>query len=385
MCYNRSAAALFKGGGKGLYMSENRAKYSSVPLQDMRKRPPNKAPSKPSAQIPGAPVNPRSFILLQVMLVAVLPLTFLAALLAKDQRLYWGFVILSLVCLGVMGLMKAFVSNARRVLTVIHAAMIAVSLFAILMTVPAVNDLTTPQTQDLASIFSDNTSASMVDMAQAQSQDQPAATASNPGAASQAQQKLDQFMSAWSNKDYAAMVSYSSPDWVSKHQDQRDAETDIFHLSAIRTPLDYRIQDVSGNDSDQTRTITMQATISKNDGKEPLLYNFQILMIRANSEWYVDPNSISSSQIVQQTAQVTVPPNQPAVIPAVSGSVLPQVRSDTVLYYNQDGGEFYHINPNCDSIGPKYKPLTATFYYRDVSSETFKNLKPCPVCKAPAR
>lgn len=366
-------------------MSENRAKYSSVPLQDMRKRPPNKTPSRSSAQVPnGPPAGPRSFVLLQVLLVAVLPLTFVVALLAKDVQLYWGFVIVSAICLGVMVLMKAFVLNARRVLSVIHAAMIAVSLFAILMTVPPPSDTSTQQTQDLASIFSDNTSASMVDMTQAQTQEQPL-TSPNPGSASQAQQKLDQFMSAWSNKDYAAMVSYSSPDWVNKHQTQRDAETDIFHLSAIRTPLDYQIQDVSGNDSDQTRTITMQASISKNDGKEPQLYNFQILMIRVNSDWYVDPNSISSSQVIQQTAQQTISPDQAAAVMPITGSAVPAVRSDTILYYNQDGGEFYHFDPNCDSVGSKYKPLTAMFYYRDVSSETFKNLKPCPVCKAPAR
>lgn len=59
--------------------------------------------------------------------------------------------------------------------------------------------------------------------------------------------------------------------------------------------------------------------------------------------------------------------------------------SDTLLYYNQDGGEYYHLDPNCTSIGAKYKPLKATFYYRDVSSETFKNLKTCPHCNAPKR
>ena len=324
------------------------------------------------------------------MLVAVLPVAFLLSLLVKDTRLYWAFVLISLLCLGAMAMMKAFVPNARRVLGVIHAAMIAVALFAILVTVPPVNDAAIQQTQDLASIFSENTSASMVDMNQTQEESEEDTTA-DLGSASLAQQKLDQFMAAWSNKDYAAMVTYSAPNWVNQFESQREAETGIFHLSAIRTPLGYQILDVSGNDSDQTRTITMQASISKNDGRDPLTYNFQILMIRANNEWYVDPNSISSSQVVQP-AMTPAPVQDAAILTAQGGlsaatepPTVSAVRSDTVLYYNQDGGEFYHIDPNCDSIGEKYKPLTAMFYYRDVSNETFKNLKTCPVCGAPAR
>ena len=133
----------------------------------------------------------------------------------------------------------------------------------------------------------------------------------------------------------------------------------------------------------------MQASISRNDNREPATYNFQILMIRSNNEWFVDPNSISSSQIVQP--QASQPPLQTGAIAFPQGSApltgqsSQAVRSDTMLYYNQDGGEYYHADANCSSVGTKYKPLKAMFYYRDVSSEQFKNLKPCPVCGAPSR
>ena len=367
-------------------MSENRSRYSSAPLQDLKKRPPRQAQQGMAAKnAVKTPVGPRSFIALQVMLVAVLPAVFLLSLLVKDTRLYWFFVIISMICLGIMVMIKAFVPNARRVLGVIHAAMIAVALFAILVTAPPIDRTAVQQTQDLASIFSENSSANLVDMnlAQSESQNEQQQTI---GSASLAQQKLEQFMSAWGSKDYAAMVSYSAPNWVNQHENQQEAETAVFHLSAIRTPLDYQILDVSGNDSDQTRTITMQATISKNDGRDPLKYNFQILMIRANNEWYVDPNSISSSQVVQQaSAQNTVQPLLNNTADSVQQQTSTGVRSDTILYYNQDGGEFYHIDPNCSSISEKYRPLTAMFYYRDVSNDTFKNLKTCPVCDAPAR
>lgn len=376
-------------------MSENRSRYSSAPLQDMRRRPPKQAPAKaPASQQLPAGTSPNSYIILQVMLVAVLPLTFFVALLMKDTRIYWGFAIISLLCIGVMYLLKAFVPNARRVLGVVHTAMIAVVLFAILVSGPPQADPRIQTPQDLQSIFSEDTTASLAAMNENQVNTQAEAT-SNPGSASLAQQKLEQFMAAWGNKDYTAMVSYSAPNWVNQFETQRDAETSIFHLSAIRTPVSYQITDVSGNDSDQTRTITMQALISKSDGKEPQLYNFQILMIRSNNEWFVDPNSISSSQIIEQMTAIQQTIDQTTSLESdisqVSSNVavitptISSVRSDTVLYYNQDGGEYYHIDPNCSSIGEKYRPLTAMFYYRDVSSDTFKNLKTCPHCSAPAR
>lgn len=366
-------------------MSENRSRYSTAPLQNLKRRPPRQPQQgTASKNASKAPAGSRSFVFLQVMLVAVLPAAFLLSLIIKDTRFYWVFVAVSLLCLGIMVLLKAFVPNARRVLGVIHAAMIAVALFAILVTAPPIDRTAVQQTQDLASIFSENSSANLVDMNLAQNESQ--SEQQSVGSASLAQKKLEQFMAAWGSKDYASMVSYSAPNWVNQRESQQEAETAIFHLSAIRTPLDYQILDVSGNDSDQTRTITMQATISKNDGRDPQKYNFQILMIRSNNEWYVDPNSISSSQIVQQaTLQATQQPTTGTIESAVQQQTMAGVRSDTILYYNQDGGEFYHIDPNCSSIGEKYRPLTAMFYYRDVSNDTFKNLKTCPVCKAPAR
>ena len=202
-------------------------------------------------------------------MIVVLPLLFVISLFMKNNRFYWVFVVSSLVCLGMMYLMRAFVPNARRVLSVIHAAMIVVALFAILISGQPAADQVTQSAQDHQSIFSDNTTASLAAMNEslaALKQEEPPP---NTGTASLAQQKLEQFMNAWGNKDYATMVSLSAPNWVNQYETQRDAETGIFHLSAIRIPVSYQIMGVSGNDADQTRTITMQAAINKSDGKNP--------------------------------------------------------------------------------------------------------------------
>ncbi|MDD4080417.1 MAG: hypothetical protein PHP02_03255 [Eubacteriales bacterium] len=367
-------------------MSENRARYSSAPLRDMSRRPPKPAnSSRPPAQQMGQPARVRSFPVLQVMLIIILPILFVVSLLAKDTRLYWVFVGASLLSLLAMGLLRAFVPNARKVLGVVHAAMIAVVLFALLVSTPPPPADTVQSTQSLQSIFNENSSASMVDMAQSQAQAHPEPT-ENPGSASQAQQKLEQFMSAWMNTDYAGMVSLSLPNWVNQHESSTDAEKSMFHLRANRSVLDYQILDVSGNDGDQARTITMQASVSKNNGEAPLQYNFQILLMRVNNVWYVDPNSISSSQVVNaQAGQQQAPQTQEQVTTQIQAPITPVVSPDTILYYNADGGKYYHADPNCSSVGAQYRPLTAMFYYRDVSSTKLKNLIPCPTCNAPAR
>ncbi|NLO14018.1 MAG: hypothetical protein GX124_07820 [Clostridiales bacterium] len=367
-------------------MSENRARYSSAPLRDMNRRPKTQSTTRPPAQHMGQPAKARSFPVLQVTLIMVLPILFVVSLLAKDTRLYWVFVVASLLNLLAMALLRAFVPNARKVLAVVHAAMIAVVLFALLVSTPPPPADTLQQAQSLQSIFNENSSASMVDMAQSQAQAQPEPT-ENPGSASQAQQKLEQFMSAWMNTDYAGMVSLSLPNWVNQHESAGEAEKSMFHLRANRSVLDYQIIDVSGSDGDQARTITMQASVSKNNGESPLQYNFQILLMRVNNVWYVDPNSISSSQVTNALAQQQQmsQAQQEQAIAQVQAPVAPQVSPDTILYYNADGGKYYHADPNCSSIGAQYRPLTAMFYYRDVSSTKLKNLIPCPICNAPAR
>ena len=56
-----------------------------------------------------------------------------------------------------------------------------------------------------------------------------------------------------------------------------------------------------------------------------------------------------------------------------------------ILYYNQNGGTYYHIDPNCASINQRYRPLTASFKWTQIDDEPYKNLEQCKVCGAPLR
>ncbi len=60
-----------------------------------------------------------------------------------------------------------------------------------------------------------------------------------------------------------------------------------------------------------------------------------------------------------------------------------EVSGDTVLYYNPDGGTFYHLDANCKLVHPKYLPLSGSFTYAELGEEQYKDLLPCNICGAP--
>ena len=79
-------------------------------------------------------------------------------------------------------------------------------------------------------------------------------------------------------------------------------------------------------------------------------------------------------------------------IPLPEGSSLPEkdpgkgeVDADTKLYYNPDGGMFYHLDPCCPSISQLYTPLQNSFTYAQVNDLPYRTLIPCLKCRAPKR
>ncbi len=64
------------------------------------------------------------------------------------------------------------------------------------------------------------------------------------------------------------------------------------------------------------------------------------------------------------------------------GRQLPMPSGDTPLYYNPDGGKYYHSVDNCPDVRTKYLPLTA-FTHSELENPSFTDLNPCAAC-APA-
>ena len=102
-----------------------------------------------------------------------------------------------------------------------------------------------------------------------------------------------------------------------------------------------------------------------------------IMMVKESNDWYIDPQSLQTNESLE-----TPDPN---ITPTPAPTETPAVYSDTTLYYNPKGGEYYHLDPNCKIINPKFLPLGGTFTYSQIGNEPFDKLKPCNVCGAPLR
>jgi len=61
------------------------------------------------------------------------------------------------------------------------------------------------------------------------------------------------------------------------------------------------------------------------------------------------------------------------------GREVPYPDDDMLLYYNPDGGQYYHSDQYCSSVRDKYLPLTA-FTYGELDTGFYATLTPCPYC-----
>ena len=186
--------------------------------------------------------------------------------------------------------------------------------------------------------------------------------------------RLALFFRFWSVNSTDEMLSLCSPSWQSK---TATAKADLFGLLANRTPKDFVFENVTGTEQDTSRTVTLNSLIDRNNGKDPIRYRMNVIMVREGDQWYVDPNSLKTYEAAETTdPNATVTP---------SPSPTPFINANTPLYYNPDGGTKYHMDPYCKSTHQKYLPFKGVFSYSQLNQAPYNALSPCNVCGAPLR
>ena len=191
-----------------------------------------------------------------------------------------------------------------------------------------------------------------------------------------AAEQLQSFFYFWHVNNDENMLALTAPSWRNAQADPYKA---LFTIRANRTPADdCEIVDISGTENDTMRTAKVKVTVSKNiTNRQPALYSFNVIMLKEDGVWYVDPRSLASNEKVTTTqAAYNEMPTQP---------VLNTGSPSTVLYYNPDGGEKYHFDPNCGKINPKYLPLKGQFLYSQLNDAPYNELENCTYCGAPLR
>ena len=319
-----------------------------------------------------------------VFLFGLLPLLFIPTLFVPASLDVLRYLFLGLcVCgLGGMWYRQMFTSATRLLVSVVYVALCIVCVSMMMRAGRDVQQtgagLTNPQSAQ-TTIAPDGDAGLMAAAPTEEPQSTPSPVDQGP---SEAEQRLTEFMTLWQGGNTVEMVSYIQPSWASA---QDNPSSQLFIVLANRTPEDFTIEDISGADDDNSRTVTMRATINKNNGKEPSVYRFMVIMVKESGEWYVDPNSLATNDEVKTEDENVVNAKQVdgMTTEAPRTTVTPVPPPSTKLYYNPNGGSYYHADPECESVRKEYLPLAGSFLYSELGEH--KNLQPCLKCGAPTQ
>ena len=297
--------------------------------------------------------------------------------------LKWVFLVLAAGTIALLWLKPMTDSNKRLCYSIVFGLLALVTVISIVigMMGSGANDPTRNPTDTANTAITGQADAGLPDAGQTGVTGQePAPTASvtntpEPNGDYEVLQRLRSFLEYWSLNRQDEMLSLCSPSWASKEENPKTA---LFALLRNRTPKEFIEENISGTSNDSSRTVTINALMDRNNGKDPVRYRMSIMMDKeADGLWYVNPQSLLSYDDADtpdpNITETPAPTSTPAVYP------------NTVLYYNPGKGEYYHLDQNCKRIAEKYLPLQGHFTYAEINDEKYKKLKPCAICGAPYR
>lgn len=374
-----TAPSLNPGLMGGSPMNMNPMQQPLMPMQPVQQvGPMQQMPPYPQQQTkaPRQPMDPDKLWI--GFLFGLLPLLFIPCLFVGQALdfLRYAFIALCVIGLGAMWYRQMFTSSTRMTVSIIYAALCIVTISMLVNGSAAVRE--TGGTQAAMQATSEPGMQAATSPSQAPPEDTPAPI--SPPGQSEAELRLATFMDLWCANKSAEMVSYIQPSWASNRDNPAQ---ELFVLLANRTPEEYTIESISGTDADNSRTVVMTALIQKNNGKESIRYRFTILMVKDGSDWYVDPNTLTTNDIATETdAAGATATSQATLQPRMTETPVPA--ADTMLYYNPNGGSYYHADPNCAKVDSQYLPLGGSFPYSELTAFlSTRSLDPCLVCRAP--
>ena len=362
-------------------MNSNRGQYSFTPMYNLKNKK-NEPPKEPEAGQEAAPAPMKRYGFLAFVMALVLPALFWTALLVPNFILRCVFLGAAAVSVLIMWMLRAFVRSARNTLTVIYAALalvIALALFINAQTpenrgVPASSNQPSPYTNpDTGSV---NAMLNEINAANA-----PEATAT-PVPEPAAYTRLKEFLAAWSENMIPTMKEYCYPGWVNE---QLSAENTLFQMLNTSIPTEYvdPYESITGSEGDTSRIITIKVYF--NESGRQTLKRLNVIMKKVNDIWYVDPDSLEGV-VVDEAAEAAAAAN--ADMPHTTVTPRPDPTDETevlIVYYNVNGGKYYHLDRTCPAVSSEYWPLTGKIPFDMINSAQYSKLKPCEKCAAPTR
>ena len=383
-------------------MRSNRPSYASAPAGSSRaldQKPRPKRPKKEWNQ------------LMLMLFFVVLPVFGLLAIFFQPIR--WIFMMLTVACLALMWFVHAFLFPGRMILSAVYGLLMVFTLvtalnaqsssrlpkttspFAQVTTtiaptqVPIYSQVVDPGAGLVTDIGYSNSLNDIQEVGMAGGSEDESGQdlgLSDAGATgyvstvkSDAEIALENFMEKWRKGIIADMVAHTPPSWREAQADS--AQQQLFWKFAQKPLQDWRQMSApTGTDDSTARTISVEADISYSG--EVRTYAYDAIALCENGSWYIDPDSLSSG-ILQVPSTPTPDPNATPE-PTPEPTPTPTPGPKTKLYYNKDGGKYYHADPECYSVAKEFLPL-ASFTYGNLNKSPYTKLQPCPKCDAPSR
>ena len=380
-------------------MRSNRPSYSAAPAGSHRV-----LAQKPRPRRPKKEWNQ----LLLMLFFMVLPVLGLLAIFFQPAR--YIFMAAAIFCIALMWLVHAFLFPGRMILTAVYGLLLVFTLvtalntsssrdqirrqqqsnfFAQVTPVPTQTPVIAQYTEDtvgtVGGVADGMTGIQGIGFSGA-SGDQTVEDlgVTNTGASeyvpvtkSEAEIALENFMEKWRKAIIADMVAYTPTAW--RESQGESAQQQLFWKFAQRPLEDWRQMSApSGTDTSTARTITVEADV--NYGGEMRTYQYDAIVMNENGKWFVDPDSLSSGILKEQSTPTPDPNTTPT--PSPEPTATPKPSAKTKLYYNKDGGRKYHAEKECYTVDKKYLPL-ASFNYGDLGKKPYNKLEPCDKCHAP--
>lgn len=308
----------------------------------------------------------------------VIPVLFIITMLLTGSMRTLSTILLSLGAVSTviaMWYMNPFGKSTQMMITVLYVLALAV---AVIMALPHI----APDKANTAADPEPTPTGAQAIGLQAVNEEEtetPTPAPQQDQAADESEQRLRDFLDHWKVNDKQYMVNLCAPSWQRSLSRSTDALQSLFTILQNRKLIDYELLNITGTNESESRTVTIMATIDRQTGSADAVkqYQMSVIMVRENESWYVNPKSLQSYEPTPAPTSTSSKPTQPPT-PA------PATES-TLLYYNPDGGKYYHVDPNCPTLGQKYKPLKSFFYYAQINEGNFRNLLPCGSCGAPSR
>ena len=362
-------------------MNSNRGQYNASPMYDLKNRKPERK-KEPEMMEEAASDTERRYPLLSLLLSFGLPALFLACLMVPSAALRWVFLGAAAVSVLAMWLMRAFVRSARNTLTVIYDALAVVIGLAhfINRQAPENRSAAAASAMNQNSLFSNPDAGSVNALLNEMSTPSPEAEEEQDAGASEAEMRLAGFFSAWKSNSVSEMKDYCLPSWINE---QQSAETVLFQMLRRSHPVDYIKENSSGSDSGNSQIITIKATLEENG--ETVIKRMQVIMKKINDAWYLDPKSLDGVK-VDEAAEAAAAASYQMIASTIAPTAEPKEDGETlILYYNLNGGKYYHTTPRCTAVNTSFWPLQGQFTYDMINSKEYSKLLPCATCGAPAR